>query len=84
VKCVENELDVSQRRACKVVEQPRSTQRYVEHGDAKDREIVKRLQAFAAASALWLSIHDGVAETRRDENQSQAGTAAVARSGLRV
>jgi putative transposase len=44
VKHVEKELDVSQRRACKVVEQPRSTQRYVEHGDRGDREIVRRLQ----------------------------------------
>ena len=44
MKHVETELDVSQRRACKVVEQPRSTQRYVERDGAQDREIVKRLQ----------------------------------------
>src|SRR4029079_17691190 len=44
VKHVEKELDVSQRRACRVVEQPRSTQRYVEHGCRGDCEIVKRLQ----------------------------------------
>lgn len=44
MKHVEKELDISQRRACKVVEQPRSTQRYVEHGNRGDLEIVKRLQ----------------------------------------
>jgi len=47
VKHVEKELDVSQRRACKVVEQPRSTQRYVERDGSEDREIVKRLQALS-------------------------------------
>ena len=44
MKHVERELNVSQRRACKVVKQPRSTQRYVEHRDREDLDIVKRLQ----------------------------------------
>jgi putative transposase len=47
VKHVEKELDVSQRRACKVVEQPRATQRYVKREDTEDREIVRRLQALS-------------------------------------
>jgi putative transposase len=44
VKHVEKELDVSQRRACNVVEQPRATQRYRKREDAEEREIVKRLR----------------------------------------
>jgi hypothetical protein len=35
---------------------------------------------FAAASALWISIHDSIVETRRREDQSQACAAAVAGS----
>lgn len=44
MKHVEQELDASQRRACKVIEQPRSTQRYVKREDAEERQIVHRLQ----------------------------------------
>jgi putative transposase len=47
VKHVEKELDVSQRRACKVVEQARSTQRYEKRDDDEEREIVKRLQTLS-------------------------------------
>lgn len=47
MKHIEKELDVSQRRACKVVEQPRTTQRYVERGEKGDREIIKRLQVLS-------------------------------------
>lgn len=47
MKHVEKELDVSQRRACKVVEQPRSTQRYEQRDNSEDREIVKRLQTLS-------------------------------------
>lgn len=47
MKHVEKELDVSQRRACQVVEQPRSTQRYVKREDGQNWEIVKRLQALS-------------------------------------
>lgn len=47
MKHIEKELDVSQRRACKVVEQPRSTQRYAKRDDAEEREIVQRLQALS-------------------------------------
>jgi putative transposase len=47
VRHVEKKLDVSQRRACKVVEQPRSTQRYIERDGSEDRVIVERLQALS-------------------------------------
>jgi transposase InsO family protein len=50
---VEKELDVSQRRACQVVEQPRSTQRYEKRDDAEEREIVKRLQALSRKHPRW-------------------------------
>jgi len=47
VEHVEKEVEVSQRRACTVVEQPRSTQRYQKRDDAEDRQIVKRLQTLS-------------------------------------
>lgn len=47
MKQIEKELDVSRHRACKAVEQPRSTQRHVERSDHGDREIIKCLQAMS-------------------------------------
>lgn len=44
MKHVQNELEVSQRRACEVVEQPRSSQRYAGQKVEKDKAIVKRMQ----------------------------------------
>src|SRR5262249_9747650 len=37
-------LDVSERRACQVLDQPRSTQRYVGENRPKERRLVKRLR----------------------------------------
>ena len=38
-------LDVSERRACQVVKQPRSTQRYTRREPERDRRLVKRMHA---------------------------------------
>ena len=41
---VRAELEVSERRACAVVEQPRATNRYQARQPEKDKELVKRLR----------------------------------------
>jgi len=47
VKHVQTELSVSERRACEVVEQPRSSQRYVERRPEKDKVLVRRMLELA-------------------------------------
>lgn len=47
VKHVQGALGVSERRACKVLKQPRSTQRYAPMLADKDRPILKRIHHFA-------------------------------------
>jgi putative transposase len=44
---VQGVLDVSERRACTVVKQPRSSQRYVSRRREKDRDVVTRMLALA-------------------------------------
>ena len=46
---LERELHVSQRRACKVINQPRSTQRYASARPAKDAKLVAELRRYAVA-----------------------------------
>ena len=44
---VQERFETSQRQACRVIEQPRSTQRYEQRDNSEDREIVKRLQTLS-------------------------------------
>lgn len=44
---VQDELGISQRRACKALEQPRSTQQYQPRRQEKDKALVKRLHELA-------------------------------------
>jgi putative transposase len=41
---VQKELEVSERRACEVVEQPRATHRYQARQPEKDKALVKRMR----------------------------------------
>ena len=47
VKHLEGKLQVSQRRACKVIRQPRSTQRYAAQRPGKDAKLVAELRRYA-------------------------------------
>lgn len=47
MKQAQQALEVSERRACRVVEQPRSSQRYVGQRADKDRGLIKRMQDLA-------------------------------------
>lgn len=47
VRHLEKELQVSQRRACKVIRQPRSTQRYKAQRPSQDAKLVSELRHFA-------------------------------------
>jgi putative transposase len=47
VRHVRTELDVSERRACTVVEQPRSSQRYAPRRAERDREVTRRMLELA-------------------------------------
>lgn len=52
------ELGVSERRACRVLGQPRSTQRYEPLRDEKDKLLIKRLhETCGALSSVWLPAH---------------------------
>lgn len=44
---LERKLQVSQRRACRVVNQPRSTQRYASGRPAKDAKLAAELRRYA-------------------------------------
>jgi putative transposase len=44
---VQKKMDVSERRACRVLEQPRSSQRYVSTKTGKDTPLVKRMVALS-------------------------------------
>lgn len=46
---LERKLQVSQRRACKVIDQPRSTQRYASARPARDAKLTAELRRYAAA-----------------------------------
>jgi hypothetical protein len=47
VRHLQRELELSQRRACKVVGQPRATQRHTPHADAEEARLRARLQEFS-------------------------------------
>jgi transposase InsO family protein len=47
VRHVQSRLGVSERRACKVLGQPRSTQRYTSKKPKKDRSLVTRIEELA-------------------------------------
>ncbi len=44
---LQRELELSQRRACKVVGQPRATQRHAPQPDAEEARLRERLNAFS-------------------------------------
>lgn len=46
---LESKLQVSQRRACKIISQPRSTQRYASMRPARDAKLAAELRRYAAA-----------------------------------
>jgi putative transposase len=59
VEHVQTELDVSERRACRVVEQPRSTQRYPKKQSEYEKRLVERMHELVRASPRsgYRSIH---------------------------
>lgn len=46
---VQQQLGVSERRACRVLRQPRATQRYVNHGEDEETRLTKRIEELASA-----------------------------------
>ena len=80
----EGRLKVSERRACRVVGQNRSAQRYAACRTISRRGWSKRCAARRGASAVGLSPDPCAAGRRRLEGQPQTDRAAVAGRGLRV
>ena len=85
VKHLEAKLQVSQRRACKVIRQPRSTQRYAAQRPGKDAKLVAELRRYAVkhprAGYRMAAAH----LRRRDQKVNEKRVARLWRQeGLRV
>jgi hypothetical protein len=78
VRQLQQTFGVSQRRACCVLRQPRSTQRQTAKTSAEEERLIRRMLSGATASALGLPTHQRIAATGGLACQPQTGVPAVA------
>jgi putative transposase len=53
VKHLQQRFEVSERRACQIVDQPRSSQRYISTKDARDAALMQRIVALCAENPRY-------------------------------